>query len=111
MGRVNSSFNIANLKDEVEKSRYIQLCLEDIIFQMNGSLKFGENIKTNQTSVSFTAPDVDTPVNHGLGFVPSGYIMVGANTAIVVFDGFTPSTNSVIFLRSSAVGIVRLLFY
>lgn len=55
----------------------------------------------------------DTPVFHGLGRPPRGYIVVGNPTGAVVFDGKT-STNPALFVNLKASvggGKYSLLFF
>lgn len=61
-------------------------------------------------SVTFTAPSQTINVVHGLGRIPQGYVVEGASTAVLVYDGGDP-TDTVIPLTSSSAATVRLWVY
>ena len=121
MGRVDASANIIAVLDKLDKenfistlkdyARYVDLCLTDIVRQINGSIDVQENLRISLQTVEFDSSDADKVVAHGLGRVPGGYIVSGRSVDLTIYDGggLTDTTN--ISLRSSAVGTAKILFF
>jgi len=111
MGSVIQSPQITDLNDQSEKFRYIQLCLQGIVSQVNGNIEFLKNMKAKQVEVVFSAANTNTAVQHGLGYVPNGYIVYRLSAAMIVYDGTGTNSTSVISLKSSATGTAKILIF
>lgn len=111
MGRVQSSTRVAGLNNINDLSKFVEICLDDIVNQLNGNVEFLKNMKLKTLSVAFTSANSDTTAIHGLGFVPNGYITYGLTASMTVYDGSAAWTSSTITLRSSAVGTARLMVF
>jgi len=46
-----------------------------------------------------------------LGRVPSGYILINASAAMIIYNGGSANTANDIFLKSSAVGSGQILVF
>jgi hypothetical protein len=64
---------------------------------------------SNQVSVTFAGASTQN-VSHGLGRIPTGYVIEGKSADVRVWDGGTP-TAEFLPLTSSAAGTVRLRVY
>lgn len=111
MGLIQSSSQIADIKDDKEKFRYIQLFLQGVQNVVNGKIEFVSNIRVKIKSVTFNEVDVDKTIEHGLGFVPNGYFIVGLSAAMIVSDGSSDADASEITLKSNAVGEAQVMFF
>lgn len=109
--------------------------LAEVIRLINGGLGLGtparpdaKNLDCDPTvSITFTALQTDTNATHNLGRIPAGYIVIGATTPGMVYDGSgalsegVPAswTSSQITLRvrgpgwdeTAALGTYRLLVF
>lgn len=110
MSKINSSTDIDRVTPE-DLPRYTSIVLGDIVGTINGNLDFATNFNAKTSSVIFSAANTDTAIIHGLGRVPTGYIVYGATAAMSVYDGATPSTSQLLYLRASATGTARILIY
>lgn len=108
--RITEGSDIDRLKPE-EQPRYITRFLTQVAEAMNNNLSFVDNFNASTVAVPFSTANTDTAVLHGLGRVPVGYIVIGQNAAMSVYDGASANTTSLLYLRSSAVGTARLLVY
>jgi hypothetical protein len=111
VARISASTKIEMIKEDSEKFRYISIVLDNIAAVVNGNVEFLVNMRLKQVSVTFTATNTDTSVAHGLGFLPSGYIIIGSTAAMSVYDGSISNTVTTLTLRASATGTVRLLVF
>jgi hypothetical protein len=74
--------------------------------QRNGAIQ--NNDKAGNLAgkyVVFTSNGVantEDAVPHALGAIPTGYIVVNQNQSAVLYDGTTPWTKTIIYLKSSA---------
>ena len=94
-----------------EVARFVEIFAGDCVNVVNGNLEFGANIKSASVRVTFTAANTDTVINHALGKPPSGYLIAGLSTNLIVYDGSMPSTKNTITLKSSAIGTATLLLF
>lgn len=86
MGRVRT-FNIFSNLDTFENfQRFVSSFLGDIIAQFNGKLDFVENIRASGLhSVIFASSSDIQTVDHKLGLVPKGFLVVNPNAAQTVY--------------------------
>lgn len=110
MSKVQASVDLATLKPE-DFQRYATMALEDIVRQVNGGLDFTSNFSGRLLSVTFSASATDTALAHGLGRVPTGYIITSLSASMVVYSGSAAWTNSSIYLRASAAGTAGVLVF
>ena len=103
MSKVRSNTNLGNIVELTGLAKSTTIALEDIAGILNGNVEFDINTRTNIATVSFIATGVDTRVDHKLGKIPSGYIVVGISDPANLYTGATPWTVSEIYLRSNAI--------
>jgi len=83
--------------------------LRDVQLILNSGILLNDNISGKVVSVNFTVANSDVRIDHGLDRIPIGYVQIGQSVATTVYDGTTSTTKNNIFLRSSAIGTVKLL--
>ncbi len=100
--------------DKVQDSefkRFVSLAFEEISRILTKGLDFESNFVGKTVEVTFSAPNVDVAVPHGLSRAPTRYFVVGQSAAMSVYDGANPSTAQIIYLRSSAAGVARIQLF
>ena len=110
MGFIRTSDSIVDIVEDGEKFRYIQLFLQEAKRIINGNLLLDRNFKYNYVTVNFLSADTDLEVPHNLGRAPTGYIVTDRTAAMIVYSSTIPATPTVINLKASAVGTVKILF-
>lgn len=89
--------------------RYTSMFLTQVVEALNNNLNFTDNFNAKTVTVTISQANTDTAVIHGLGRVPSGYIILGSTAATQVYDGAGANTAQLLYLRASAVAQVRIL--
>lgn len=107
--RIKAALDLAQLTTWQQLQRYVSDVIRQIVDLCNGKLSFSENFDCFTASVEFTSTSVDTAVPHGLGRAPNGYIIVKRSANMVIFDGSTENTDSVLYLRTSATGTASVI--
>lgn len=110
MSKCTASTDIDKVSDK-DVSRYTEIALEELQRIVNGDLEFGANIKANIVNVNFTSANTQQAIGHGLGKVPSGYLMISSNAATQVYNGESGSSSSTIYLKSTQPAVVGLMFF
>ncbi len=90
---------------------FVSVFAQDVVHIVNGSLDFDTNFNAKEVTVNFTSANADTSVGHGLGRVPTRYIMTSASAAMSIYAATIASTSNTISLRSSAIGTATVLIY
>lgn len=103
--------DVGNIDDWKDANRFVAQALAEVQSVSNGQLEFGVNLKTVLLEVNFTAANADLRIEHGLGKTPTGYILVKSNTGTSLYDGSIPATESVIYLKSTAIAQVKILIF
>jgi len=113
MSQIQAATNIQNVSEKglPDVARFVELFAQDVVRVVNGQLDFATNFSAKTIVVTFSNPNVDVIAGHGLGRVPTGYIIAGLSTAMIVYTGSTPWSKSTITLRSNAAGTASVLVY
>lgn len=69
-----------------------------------------QNIDGFFVSGVFAAANADVAIQHKLGRVPVGYIVVKLNAAGIIYDGSIAATATVITLKSNTAGVTAKIF-
>lgn len=85
--------------------------VKKIINLINGEIKFQDNIKCNIVDVDFQVADADTPIDHNLGFIPVGYLVIQPTVSMNIYNGSQSWSNGSIYLRSTVVGAARIIVF
>lgn len=110
MAQIQASTEIVNLQNPEERFRFIQLFLQNTADTVNGNLELSNNFLVPFKSVLFASANTDVTVNHGLGRVPRGYLIIGVNAASIIYDGAGEPTSTTIKLKASAACTAKILF-
>lgn len=97
--------------DVPELKKFLSIFGDNVVETINGNLDFSTNFNGKLMSVTFSSANSDVAVSHGLGRVPSGYLVYSRSASMVVYNGSSPSTSSVIYLKASATGTVGLFIF
>jgi hypothetical protein len=114
MGKINASTDLTNVPTLKEAMRFVSQQFQQIASAVNGNLNFPDNFRCFITVLTF--PPVAQQVlviNHGLGFVPKGFLVVDKVANLQVWrDAGSALTESQISLRCSvaAAQITLLVF-
>lgn len=105
--KIQASPDISNIKDE-EIKRFSTIVLTQIVGAINGNITFSDNMLGQQVSVTFTAANTDTAIDHTLNRTISQYLVLSRSANMVIYDGSSASTSSRIYLKSSATGTATI---
>lgn len=103
--------NISNLKTLDEVIRFASISLGSIINVINGNLTLRDNVFGEFLSFTFTAANQEVSVEHSLKTAPNGYLVVSMDSPMIIYDGLTPNTDTVLYLRSSAAGTAQVFIF
>lgn len=94
-----------------EAPLYTAKALDNVASILNNGIWPPDNFDAKTITLTFSSANTDTASMHGLGRVPTGYIVVGVNAAIVVYDGASANSAQLIYLRASGTGTARVMVY
>ncbi len=100
MGKVTATSSFSSVKSWEDLRRFASACVQDIVNQINGKISFNDNIQGVDVNVFFPNANIDVPTFHNLGYVPSGFLVVGLDSAAIIYSN-TASTSTNSFLKSS----------
>lgn len=106
-----SKIDTSNLKTYDEFSRFAARIFDEIQTILNSGITFSDNFKAGSVTASFTSTNTELVVLHGLSRIPVGYILIGSDAAMDVYDSGTANTDTALFLKSNATGNARLLVF
>jgi len=78
---------------------------------VNNGLNFSDNFDGKVVDMVSSVINTDVQINHGLGRVPQGYVVLKASVGGVVYDGSASSDSSYIYLKSTVAGTYKLLIF
>jgi len=110
--KLSSSEGINNQSDLLGLKRITQVFAKAVELLVNGNITFKDNLRGKTVDASFLAANTDTQVNHGLTFIPSGYIVTSKDSGFVVYNGSVDVfTKTFVTLRASAIGNAQIWIY
>jgi len=104
MGKVTTPSNFSTVKTWEDLRRFAAQLCQDIVNQINGGLTFKDNIQNTELSAFFPLADKDVALTHTLGYVPSGFLVVGLDSAAIIYNSTAANANQ-IFLKSSVASV------
>lgn len=110
MSKITASPKLAQVQQD-EHQRFADIFASDVVDKVNGKLDFQNNFNCKLVTITFTAPGVESSVDHGLGRVPSGYIVYGQSTAMSIHNGTSTNTATTLYLISNAAGTANLVVF
>lgn len=108
--KFTESVEIAHVDPE-EAPLYTQKALENISAILTNGITFADNFSSKFLTITFSNANTDSATIHGLGRVPTGYLVIGASAATSVYDGSSANTSSLLYLRASVAATVRVLVF
>ncbi len=111
MSKITQDAGIDKIPDAKDQVRFISQFFDQLKQLLNGGLTFVDNFASKNVSVTFSAIATDTAVAHGLGRVPTGYLVIRKSASMVVYDGAAVWTASSIYLKSSATGTITVMVF
>ena len=90
-----------------ELNPFLEELRRDVLHQ----LEFGDNIRGVFLDITTNGVvDTEDAFTHGLGFVPTGYLVTKRDKAAHIYDGTTTWTTNLIYLRSDIVTVAATVF-
>jgi len=92
--------------------RQTQLLANNLDDLLNSGLTFKDNFRNQIIGVTFSAANTDTQINHNLGIVPTGYLVIGKTVSLDVYNGSTNVfTKQFLTLKSSVIGFATIIVF
>lgn len=110
MSKITASPDVDQVKNE-EFSRFCSIFNKNVQEMVNGNLDFQNNFNCKVISMSFSAINTDTAAVHNLGRVLSSYFVISKSAACDVYNGTSPATANLIYLKGTAVANVTLVVF
>ena len=111
MSKITRETNLDLVQEDDKRWNFLAQFLDNVKELLNNGLKFSDNFDAKNVSAVFSAANTDTSVSHGLGRVPSGYIVTSISASMVVYTGTAAWTSSTISLKASAAGTAALMVF
>lgn len=109
--KLDNTDSFSNLSELPDMIRYVQILSGNLANVINNGLSFTDNFRAQIVGATFISANADTTILHKLNFVPTGYLSVGQNAAMSIYDGTNTFQRDRVILRASAVGAARLLVF
>lgn len=100
--------NLTKLEDLI---RQCGIAFSRVSVAFNGGLDLADNVRGKVANITFLTANQETKIDHNLGYKPKGYFLIGSTAALSIYDGLNGSTEKSTYLKSSAVGSARILFF
>lgn len=103
--------NLWNMQNIKEDQRIVALTriLKDFYNILSRGIVPEDNIRAAFLEFNFTLANTNTSLKHGLAFKPSSFIVTRLDNNMVIY-GLT-SDDSIVTLKSSAVGTAKIMFF
>jgi len=107
--RISASSDLQNIKSLDDLKRFVSIFCGQVQDAFSGKISVTDNIRAQIISVTFAIGATTYTIPHTLGAVPVGYVLIGANSPLSLYDGVSQNTKDLIFLQSSATGIAKVM--
>ena len=111
MSKLTGDAGIDKIQEPKDQMRFISIFFDQIKMLINNGLQFADNFDSKILTLTFSAASTDTSLTHGLGRVPTGYVILKRSASMTVYDGSAAWTSNLIYLRASAAGSVTVLVF
>ena len=99
----------ATLEDLSRQTQIFANAVDDVV---NGGITFQDNFRAQIIGVTFSAANMDTQINHSLGILPIGYLVIGKSVALDVYNGSSSVlTKQFLTLKSSVIGNATIMVF
>jgi hypothetical protein len=109
--KITAGTNLSNVNSVDELKRFTGIFASEVAQILNANILFADNFTSKVLSFVFPSANKTIGMNHGLGVIPGGYILIGANVALSLFDGVQKNTVDIIYLQSNAAGTAKVLVF
>lgn len=99
------------LTEGKEIARFMTIFSGNVGNILNSGISFADNFKGQLLTCVFPSANTDTVFAHQLNAVPTGYLSLGQDAALIVYDGTNVFQRDVVTLRASAAGTARVFIY
>lgn len=103
--------SISNVTSGEDLQKYSSMTIELLVAAVNGNITFEDNVSCKIVTAEFTQANVDLKIEHGLSKVPNGYFATNLSAAMILYNGSTSFDDRNAYLRSSATGTAKILFF
>lgn len=100
--KIQPPLTLSNVGSWTELRRYTSIFLDRIVDAINGRLSVNENLDINIINANFPAANTSYAFNHTLNRLPIGYWVTSKKVTLDVFDGSSPNTTGLIYLKCTA---------
>jgi hypothetical protein len=111
MGKVNEVAELRAIKEVGELARFTSAQFKAIMDAINGNLNFSDNLKcVILTILTPATAQLTFQVNHGLGFVPTGFMIVDRTSNMNVWrDKNSTTDKEMISLKCDLASVAATL--
>lgn len=106
--KVNAPLTTSNITTLDDLVRYSSQAITALVDAVNGKISATDNLQASLQTVAFPSATTLT-VNHGLGVMPIGYVIISKSTTAQVWDGSGGLTPSTVSLQSDGAVTVKIL--
>lgn len=111
MSKVTQDTSVDRFTDPNESFRFCSQLFDQIVRLINGGLGLVDNFDGKMHTLTFSSANTDTALVHGLGRVPSGYLVVRRSANMTVYDGANAWTPANAYLRASSAGSITVFVF
>lgn len=94
---------------DTQKFRFIEIFLKEAKRLLNGNLILSDNVSFPAVEVKFQ-PNVETAVQHNLGRIPRGYLVISKNAAADFYSASRAADSTNSYLISTAAVTANIVF-
>lgn len=111
MAKVADIAEISNLKTLEDVTRFTAVNFKNVIDVLSGNLTFADNFSAKILTFTFPVAGQSYQIQHNLGHIPVGYLVLKRNSTSIILDGGPPNTAQYINLQASVGGTVTLMIF
>jgi hypothetical protein len=109
MSNVTTQADPKNLTNVSDLARFLSIFQTSAINTINGNVEFGVNIKSTIVTTTLSNGKSVT-VAHNLGRTPQGFILVGSNIAVNVYNTKASDGTYIYPIGTAAANVTLLVF-
>ncbi len=110
MAKINLA-DVSKVVELNELARFSTSNFRQIMEAINGNIQFDANISAVIVETAVTSANVEFGLNHNLGRIPIGYILVKSSAVAVLYDGPSANTGTRIFLKANAASNISVMVF
>lgn len=106
-----SNTDVGNLSSYEQLQRFSANLFREIRTVVNNGITFTDNFNAKVVSVSFATANEEVRIEHNLGRIPTGYLLLQTSAATTLYDGVSPNTVDYVFIRASGVADTTVMVF